>query len=53
MEKEYLPRPMLFDIAQPYGTPSTGLEGSKVGHDYVRFVTINSDLRSSTFAPTS
>jgi hypothetical protein len=24
---------MLFDIAQTYGTPSTGLEGSKVSDD--------------------
>lgn len=53
MQKEYLPRPMLFDIAQTYGTPSTGLEGSKVGLFPLRLVTINSDLRSSTFVPTS
>jgi hypothetical protein len=53
MEKEYLPRPMLFDIAQTYGTPSTGLEGSKVSLDHVRRITGDSNLRSSTFAPTS
>jgi hypothetical protein len=48
--QEYLPRPVLFDIAQTYGTPSTGLEGSKVSDPYIWITqTDDSSISEPTF----